>query len=313
MQKLTTESRPAIKSLLVPHVPAHRSATVRRELLYIAESGQWQDASGTEQLCDRVASYVEADRVVLCADTPGGFAALRTQYSGRVAVLGGYAPNDIAATLNGSAVAWEGLSGPLPADVEMVYIPPFEVGSWQSPRTLDLAEAAGRNPTVPFVVDERWFEYTKASVVEHLKRVDNLVILRSLGPAFGLDGLGAGYMLASRRMLPDGVAKAAEAALLPVSRRAAWVALVDLGYCQEYVHTRLTTRSWIARSLAGLGFGTVELPGPYVFVRGQLPAALNGEPAVTPTEGGWLWAIGTPDQVEDQFARLETRPMAATR
>lgn len=318
MQAPNTQSTQAgfgtsVKSLVVPQAHAHRSAAVRRELLYVAESGQWQDAEGTEQLSDRVASYVEADRVVLCADVAGGFATLRAHYSGRVAVLGGYVPNDIAATLNGSAVVWKGLSEPLPADVEMVYVPPFEVGTWQSPRITDLVQAAGHYPTVPFVVDERWFEYSKTSVVEHLKRAENLIVLRSLGPAFGLDGLGAGYLMAGKRMLPDGVAKAAEAALLPVSRRAAWVALVDLGYCQEYVQTRLTTRSWIARALSAQGMNATELPGPIVFVRGSMPAALIRESGVTPTEGGWLWAIGTPDQVEDQFAKIEARPMTVAR
>ncbi len=305
--------KPAVKAFLLPHVSAHRSATVRRELLYIAESGEWQNASGTEQLSDRVASYAGADRVVLCADSSGGFATLRAHYSGRVAVLSGFVPDDIASTLNGSATPWAGLSEPLPADVEMVYIPPVQIGSWTSADTQALAEAAGRYPTLPFVVDERWFEYSRVSAEAHMKQADNLILLRSLGPAFGLDGLGAGYMLASRRMLPDGVAKASEAAILPVTRRAAWVALVDLGYCQEYVHTRLTTRSWIARSLESLGFNVVPLPGPHVFVRGDIPAALAGQEGVGPTEGGWLWAIGTPDQIEDQFSRLETEQVSVTR
>ena len=305
--------KPAVKAFLVPHVPAHRSATVRRELLYIAESGEWQNSAGTEHLCDRVASYVGADRVVLCADISGGFATLRAHYSGRVAVLGGFVPDDIASTLNGSATTWTRLSDPLPADVEMVYIPPVQVGTWTSADTVALAEAAGRYPSLPFVVDERWFEYSKTTAEPCLKQTDNLILLRSLGPAFGLDGLGAGYMLASRRMLPDGVARAAEAALLPVSRRAAWVALVDLGYCQEYVQTRLTTRSWILRALESLGFQAVQLPGPHVFVRGEIPPTLAGQTGIGPTEGGWLWSIGTPDQIEDQFASLEAHPVSVAR
>jgi hypothetical protein len=308
------KARPAssnpVKSCLLPQAPAHRSATVRRELLYVAESGQWQDCSGTEHLAERVASYIEAERVVLCADVTGGFATLRAHYSGRVAVLGSTVPDDIASTLNGSSTGWSSLLDPLPADIEMVYIPPVTLGSWRSPAPEQVAEAAARYPAVPFVVDERWFEYSGISVAEYLKHTDNLIILRSLGPAFGLDGLGAGYMLASQRMLPEGLARAAEAALLPVSRRAAWVALVDLGYCQEYVNTRLTTRSWIARALKQLGFETIELPGPHLFVKGDLPGALKREPGVQSTQDGWLWAIGTPDQVEDQLAKLETRTAA---
>jgi UDP-N-acetylglucosamine 2-epimerase (non-hydrolysing) len=306
-------SKRPVRAFLLPHAPAHRSATVRRELLYVAESGEWQDAAGTEHLADRVAAYIEAERVVLCADATGGFATLRAHYTGRVAVLGSFVPDDIAATLNGSAAGWASLSDPLPADVEMVYIPPVIPGTWQPAAPADVAEASGRYPTLPFVVDERWFEYSGTSVAEFLKRHDNLIVLRSLGPAFGLDGLGAGYMLASARMLPEGVAKAAEAGLLPVSRRAAWVALVDLGYCHEYVNSRLTTRSWICRALRELGFDIVELPGPHVFVSGPVPETLKGVPGIQFTDGGWLWAIGTPDQIEDQFAKLETRPAVANR
>ena len=50
-----------------------------------------------------------------------------------------------------------------------------------------------------------------------------------------------------------------------------------------------------------------------MFVRGDIPAALAGQEGVGPTEGGWLWAIGTPDQIEDQFARLETQQVSVTR
>lgn len=300
-----------VKSFLLPHTPAHRSAAVRRELLCVAECGDWQDSDGTEHLADRVASFIDSEHVVLCADVAGGFATLRAHYSGRVAVLGSAVPDDIAAALNGSAAGWDKLTDPLPADVEMVYVPPVTLGTWQAPSPEDLVVAAGRYPMVPFVVDERWYEFSRQTVAAHLDRVDNLIVLRSLGPAFGLDGLGTGYMLASRHKLPAGVAKAAEAALLPVSRRAAWVALSDLGYHHEYVASRLATRAWITHSLAQLGFEPVALPGPHVFVKGDCPTALKGERTVQTTQNGWLWAIGTPDQVEDLFTQLETQRTAA--
>jgi UDP-N-acetylglucosamine 2-epimerase (non-hydrolysing) len=295
-----------VKSFCLPHVAAHRSPEVRRELLYVAESGSWQNDNDTERLADRVASYVDAARVVLCADVTAGFGTLRAHYTGRVAVLGNSVPDDIAAALNGSAAGWSSLTDPLPADAQMVYVPPVSLDTWELYSPDDVAAAAARYPGVPFVVDDRWFEYTGSTISEWLHRVDNLIILRSLGPAFGLDGLGAGYMLGSGRVLPEGVARASESALLPVTRRAAMVALLDQGYMREYVQSRLSTRKWVAESLNRAGLVATELPGPHVFVRGECPECLRGGSYTLASQNGWLWAIGTPDQVEDQLELLQT-------
>ena len=250
--------------------------------------------------------------MVLCADVTAGFGTLRAHYSGRVAVLGNAVPDDIAAALNGSAAGWSSFSDPLPADAQMVYVPPVSPDTWQTFGADLIAAAAARYPGVPFVVDDRWFEYTGSTICEWLPRVDNLIILRSLGPAFGLEGLGAGYMLGSRRVLPEGVARASEASLLPVTRRAAMVALVDQGYMREYLQTRLSTRRWVAECLNKAGLEATELPGPHVFVRGQCPECLRSEPYTLASTNGWLWAVGTPDQVEDQIELLQTELSSRT-
>jgi hypothetical protein len=88
------------------------------------------------------------------------------------------------------------------------------------------------------------------------------------------------------------------------------VALADPEYRREYVEARLSTRDWIARSLSQLGFECKELPGPYVFVKGDRPEPLAGHTSVLRTQNGWLWAIGTPDQVEDEYLQLESSRMA---
>ena len=121
----------------------------------------------------------------------------------------------------------------------------------------------------------------------------------------GLDGLGAGYMVASPDSIAATVAAAAEAGLLPVARRAAMVALVDQGYMREYVDTRIATRRWMSRALTDLGFETIELPGPHLFVRGPIPPCLLHHDCTLAMTDGWLWAVGTPEQVEDRVLELQ--------
>jgi UDP-N-acetylglucosamine 2-epimerase (non-hydrolysing) len=298
-----------VRSFCVPCATAHRSPVVRRELLLVAETGSWQETAGAERLADRIASYTKAEHVVLCADVPGGVATLRAHYhGGRVAVLGGGVPADVAAVLNGSTVNWPDCHQQLPANVELVYVPPVQFGSWQSPDVKGLVACAEKHPGIPFIVDERWFEFTGQTVANEIARVDNLIAIRSMGPAFGLNGLGVGYMLGSKRFVTPSVTRAAEVGVLPVARRAAMVALVDQGYLREYVETRLTTRTWLAAQIGKLGFETVELPGPHIFIRGTMPAQVGRHSCTVATEDGWLWAVGTPDQVEDQLSLLEETP-----
>jgi len=94
--------------------------------------------------------------------------------------------------------------------------------------------------------------------------------------------------------------------MLPVARRAAFAALVDLGYMREYVDTRRATRNWLAQSLAKLDLEVVALPGPHLFVSGDVPESLRDAEGVTALKTGWLWSVGTPEQVEHRLEALES-------
>jgi UDP-N-acetylglucosamine 2-epimerase (non-hydrolysing) len=304
--KAVDETAASLRAIVIPACEAHRSPEVRRELLLVAETGDWQSAPHAQSLRERLASYAHAKRVILCGEVAGGFAALRAHYStGPVAILGGTVPDDVAAVLNGSAVAWASFDSPLPAGCKLVYVPPFSGDDARAVDSAAVTKWARAHADVMVAVDERWYEYSKTTVSADVASVPNLVALRSLAPAFGLDGLGAGYMIGAPDAIATSVAAAAEAGLLPVARRAAMVALVDHGYMREYVHTRTATRRWLAQSLTELGYEVREWPGPHLFVKGARPAALAKSPCTCLANAGWLWAVGTPEQVEDAVADLQ--------
>lgn len=297
-----------VTTFSLPRTLACRSADVRRELLLMAETGSWQEGPDTNRLAKRCASYAEVQDAVPCADIAGGLAAIRTHFkSGKVAVLGGAVPEDVASVLNSSAVAWGSIEEALPADAEMVYVAPMCSGTWESFNVDAVVSAAAEYPEIPFVVDERWFEFTGQSVAEAISMCPNLIALRSMSPGFGLNGLGAGYMLGAHPFIMADIINAAEVGMLPVARRAAFVALVDLGYMKEYVETRVATRTWLATSLRELGYKTRELPGPHLYIAGDIPDPLERSPSVSLIDGGWIWVVGTPDVVEDQLAEIKNR------
>jgi hypothetical protein len=276
--------------------------------LLVAETGSWQDGPDLPALAKRCASYAETHEAVPCADIAGGISTIRAHFKdGKVAVLGGAAPDDVSAVLNSSAVAWENAGDAMPADVEMVYVSPICPGAWESFCVEQVVSVAAQYPELPFVVDERWFEFTGQTVAEAIPMCPNLIALRSMGPAFGLDGLGAGFMLGAHPFVTASIIHAAEVTILPLACRAAFVALKDQGYMKEYVESRAETRSWLSAILRKLGFETRELPGPHLFISGDIPDPFRRLVCVSATYDGWLWAVGTPDTVEDQLALLEQK------
>lgn len=301
-----TPQAPRVTTFNLPRTMAYRSADVRRELLMMAETESWQDAPDTAHLAQQCASYAEAQDAVPCADIAGGLAAIRSHFkAGNVAVLGGAAPEDVAAVLNSSAVTWGSVEEALPANTEMVYVSPMNPGTWESFNVDAVVSAAAEYSEIPFAVDERWFEFTGQSVAEAISMCPNLISLRSMGPAFGLDGLGAGYLLGAHPFVAASVINAAEMGMLPVARRAAHVALMDQEYMKEYVETRIHTRKWLATTLRNFGFETRELPGPHLYITGDIPDPVEKSSSLTRFDGGWIWVVGTPDVVEDQLAEFK--------
>jgi hypothetical protein len=295
-----------VKVLDLPHCEAHRSPIVRRELLLVAETGDWQSAPGIHELTARLQSYADAPLTAPCADIAGGFAALRAaQNAGQVAALGGWLPDDVAAVMGDAVMHWPDLLQPLPPGCPMVYVPPARAQDWSLPNPEEVVDWARSHPDIQLAVDERWYEYTGATVLTGPGMPLNVVAMRSLTTAFGLDGLGVGYLAAAEGGIRPGVIAAAGAGLLPVARRAALTALIDQGHMREYVETRITTRRWLAGSMAGSGFEVRELPGPYLLIVGALPEPLRRCPCISTVDAGWLWAVGTPEQVEDLFASID--------
>jgi len=301
----TRQNTEPVRSFVIPACEAHRSPEVRRELLLVAETGDWQSGPSAREIAERIAAYAGGQHVVVCADVAGALAALRADLtSGSVAVLGGWVPADIASVLNGSAKNWSSLETALPEGCRLVYVPPVTPGRWKAPQPDDVLRWAAEHSECIVAVDERWYEYTQETVVARVHQVPNVIALRSLGPAFGLDGLNIGYLIAAPKVVAHTAEAAAQSGVLPVALRAAGAALLDQGYMKEYVETRSATRSWLAGKLEKAGYTAAELPGPCLYVEGVMPESLQSSCCAGATQGGWLWAIGTPEQVEDSLGTL---------
>jgi UDP-N-acetylglucosamine 2-epimerase (non-hydrolysing) len=297
---------PAPKAFVIPSCHAHRSPDVRRELLLVAETGDWRTAPEAAEVAQTVRAYAGGPHVILCADIVGGLAALVAETGGGAAVLGGWIPHDVVGSFNGSVSEWPALlSGP-DARSRMVYVPPVLPPQWLAPNVDEIIAWAEAHPDVTVAVDERWYEYEQDTVITGLSKAPNLVALRSLGPGFGLEGLDVGYLVTASGKFSALFEDAMHSALLPFVRRAAQAALLDQGYMREYTKTRLCTRLWLARELKALGHHVTELSGPILFVEGAIPAILTCHDCVSAVDDGWLWAVGTPEQVEDIAAGLRS-------
>ncbi len=56
-------------------------------------------------------------------------------------------------------------------------------------------------PTIPILVDEAYYEYTKTTSLDLLKRHDNLIVLRTFSKAFAMAGLRIGYIIARPELI----------------------------------------------------------------------------------------------------------------
>jgi histidinol-phosphate/aromatic aminotransferase/cobyric acid decarboxylase-like protein len=151
----------------------------------------------------------------------------------------------------------------------------------------------------PLVVDEAYFEYSGASVVDLIE--DGVVVLRTFSKAFGLAGARVGYALAGREVSAD-LNKRQHPA--PLSTLSAALALAGL-VAPPDVSPILEERERMAEELRARGFEPLPSHANFLYVpvgdpKAEYDRLLQHGLAVRPVRGGIRITIRT-EQDDDRL------------
>ncbi len=102
------------------------------------------------------------------------------------------------------------------------------------------------------VIDEAYYPFSRFTLLPHLKRFPNLVLIRTLSKAFSLGGVRLGYLLAA-----PSVAAAVRKAILPfsvgiLSQAVGETVLEDSSYIESVVREVVEEREKLYRALKGI-------------------------------------------------------------
>lgn len=102
------------------------------------------------------------------------------------------------------------------------------------------------------VVDEAYCHFARYTLLPHLKKFPNLILVRTLSKAFSLGGVRIGYLMAAPR-----VAKEIQKVVLPfnvgvLAEVTAEVVLDNPGYVEERVKEAIEQREWLYREMRQL-------------------------------------------------------------
>ena len=118
-------------------------------------------------------------------------------------------------------------------------------------------EWIGKAPGI-VVIDECYFEYSGATLVDSIFEYDNLIVFRSLSKSFGLSGLRLGYAVANEQLI-DTMARYALTFPVNVIAQAAGIAAIgDLPAYQERIDELKRSRDAMRGELIQLGFKIPE-------------------------------------------------------
>jgi histidinol-phosphate/aromatic aminotransferase/cobyric acid decarboxylase-like protein len=129
-----------------------------------------------------------------------------------------------------------------------------------------LERAVREAPGVVFV-DEAYAEFSGVSAVELARRVDNLLVIRTMSKAFGLAGLRVGYGIGATSLVRDVEKSRGPYKLNSVAEQMALAALRhDMHWVQEHVALAVQNRERLATALRDRGYAPLESHANYVCV-----------------------------------------------
>ena len=182
---------------------------------------------------------------------------------------------------------------------------------------LELAAAA---PQTLVVVDELYEAFTGDSVLPlaDFKATPNLLVLRSLAKTAGLAGLRIGFAIGHAAVVDRISRVTGPYDINSFAVTAAFAALRDQAYVDDYVAEVLRARAWIAEQLSAAGVRHHVEGGNYLLLwpkgdpaavdealrqAGILVRAMHGKPLI---DGSLRVSIGTREQMERFWAAYQS-------
>ncbi len=131
-------------------------------------------------------------------------------------------------------------------------------------RVLTAATALDHPPLV--VVDEAYFEFTGASVVDWRRRFPGLFVVRTMSKAFALPGARVGYGVGTRSVIERLERVRPPGSISTISAHLATIALRAPNYARANAAALSAEREWLAGRLAGLGWVAAPSVANFVLV-----------------------------------------------
>jgi histidinol-phosphate/aromatic aminotransferase/cobyric acid decarboxylase-like protein len=157
------------------------------------------------------------------------------------------------------------------ADVAMGWLcsPNNPTGIEETASTIEsILDAAVDLSTPPLVVvDEAYYEFSGASVIDWRERYPNLLAVRTLSKAFALPGVRVGFGVGSRSVIARLERVRPPGSISTISAHLGAVALRDPGYALENVRRLSAEREWFSAQLADAGWTPAPSVTNFVLVR----------------------------------------------
>lgn len=157
------------------------------------------------------------------------------------------------------------------ADAKVVFVASPDSPSGRLRHNDELERLARSLSDGLLVVDEAYVDFAEGGALELAKRLDNVVVTRTLSKSYSLAGLRLGLLFGPRPLV-DGIGKIKDSYNLDrLAIAGGAAALGDPQWMRAQVDTIRKSRARLSRELSALGFDVVPSEANFVFAR--LPSA----------------------------------------
>jgi histidinol-phosphate aminotransferase len=117
------------------------------------------------------------------------------------------------------------------------------------------------------VIDEAYVDFARENCMDLARRMDNVIVIRTVSKSFSLAGLRVGYAVGPEKLI-SALFKIKDSYNLDrVSHAVALAALNDLGYMRRNVRRIQSTRRKLSAALTQLGFKVYRSESNFIWVR----------------------------------------------
>ena len=115
------------------------------------------------------------------------------------------------------------------------------------------------------VVDEAYVDFAKYSVIDWVRKFDNLVVLRSFSKAFGLAGIRSGFLVSNKSIVEYVKRVTPPFDVNIVTQRLIALALQNWNYFKQRIKYIIKEREWLGNALAKID-GIIPYPSDANFI-----------------------------------------------